>query len=286
MKYYYEKVVNNPGCSFMTEIGHASSDHNGVNAHTECELTLAEDSPGRRFIGGSVEEFEPGDLVLIGPMLPHHYANTAPPPGKTAAPTRLIVVKFPIDLGGKLFELPELEPVKHLLRIATGGIHFSGEATDSARERMLKLFELTGLPGLLTLLELLGDLAKLPYRQLNQTAAIPEEFHTDQRLNQVLELLHRNLNRGRAVTLTEAARAAHMAPPAFSKYFHDHIGKSFIGYLLKVKIDRAAALLVNSGLSVLETAYSSGFNNLSNFNRHFRKIHRCTPSQFRRRWRK
>ena len=283
MKYHYEQVVYNPGCSFMTEIGHASWEPSGINAHAECELTLAEGCPGQRFIGGNIEEFQSGDLVLIGPMLPHHYMNPLPPPGKSTRLTRLIVIKFPIDLGGGLFELPELESVRHLLKIATGGVYFSQETAMAVRKRMLRLFDLSGLAGLMQLLELLDELSRRPYRQLNQQVVIPEEFHSDLRLNRILELLHHNLNQGRALTLTEAAQAAHMTPPAFSKYFHERLGKSFIEYLLKIKIDRAATLLASGERTILEVAYSSGFNNLSNFNRHFRTFHGCTPSQFRKR---
>ena len=99
---------------------------------------------------------------------------------------------------------------------------------------------------------------------------------------------------GRALVFIEAnfaeplslAAVAHVAAYSrchFSKVFKEQTGVSFVGYLTRVRVRRAAELLARTDMPVTEVALEVGFNDLSHFERVFRAIERLSPSKFRQR---
>ncbi len=143
-----------------------------------------------------------------------------------------------------------------------------------------------GMARLLTMLELLDRLSAGNYRKLNPatpaTEALPEP---DERLNRVLALIHKRLDRNLPIPLTEAAATACLTPPAFSKYFRQATRKRFIDYVIGLKLNRAALQLSRTDGAILDIALNSGFSNLSNFNRHFLAAMGMTPRDYRARYR-
>ena len=58
-------------------------------------------------------------------------------------------------------------------------------------------------------------------------------------------------------------------------------GMTFIDSLNEIRLGHASRLLIDTTQSVAEIAYNSGFNNISNFNRIFKKKKGTTPKEFR-----
>ena len=86
----------------------------------------------------------------------------------------------------------------------------------------------------------------------------------------------------RKLTMEETAAFAGFSKYHFSRIFKEYYQMSFPEYIASLRISKATELLENSSLSILEIAIRSGFSNLSSFNRAFKEIHNCTPSQFRK----
>ena len=84
------------------------------------------------------------------------------------------------------------------------------------------------------------------------------------------------------LTLEKLAKIIHLNPEYFSRLFKSITGKNIFEYINYVRINNAGQLLINSDLSILETAYESGFSSISYFNRSFYKIYGCTPSRYRK----
>ena len=91
-------------------------------------------------------------------------------------------------------------------------------------------------------------------------------------------------NSTRPVVLAQAAAAAHMSVPAFTRFFRKCTGKSFVEYLTELRVGTACRLLMESDRSVRQISAAAGFSNLSNFNRRFRALKGVTPREFRRQY--
>ena len=286
MKLFYEHVINAPGESFRTEIYSLREITGRYHHHPEYELTWIEAGHGLRLIGLSAETFGPGDLVLIPPGVPHRYMTQriSEDPGDGGAAgadaIRFRVLKFRRELLDPLFLLPEFRlPAQRLREAENTGLCFTGGVTPEIARYFVGICEKKKLPRFLDFLALLGVLAEMPARSFD--ASKPAAAAND-RMVRVIDVLQHEIELGRSPGLAAAARRACMTPPAFSAYFRKVTGRRFIDYLTRIKLARALNLLARSDMPIAQVAFSSGFRNLSNFNRIFLAARRETPSVYRR----
>lgn len=283
MRYQYETVLPAASQSFVTVDEVGSVVDCVFHVHPELELTFVESSFGVRFVGDNIAEFEPGDLVLIGSLLPHHYYND---PKDSDGPTwsRLKVIKWRQNIvGSELLGLPEFAPVRRLFLAARAGVAFPQPTAQACRQLIDRVFEAEGALRVIYLLQLLTELADSEYAQLSPQLCNATLSAPDARMQRVLAFIHARLDGESTLNLKEVARVACMTPPAFSRYFHQHARRRFIDYVNELRIGRACGLLVNSDQTVLDISLSTGYRNLSNFNRHFARFKGCSPREFRKR---
>lgn len=276
-----EKVSLRPGESFACKEFRTPRFLSPFHFHPECELTLIEASHGLRYVGDSIERFEPGDLVLLGPDLPHYWGN--PPAWRGEA--RSVVIQFLENLLGEgWLGTPELAAVRRLLQRARRGVRFSGRPARLAAERMRRMSGLAPLPRLLLLLEILHGLARAPGTRLLASAGYAPAVKGDDqsRLARVLDYVETAAAEG--VAQREAARRAGLSPAAFSRYFRRKLGHTFEAFVNEVRVGRICRVLSEEPeRSVAEIAYAAGYNNLANFNRQFRRRTGLSPVEYRRR---
>jgi AraC-like DNA-binding protein/mannose-6-phosphate isomerase-like protein (cupin superfamily) len=239
--------------------------------HPECELTLIEAGSGLRQVGDAVERFAPGDLVLLGPGLPHSWASD-PDCGRC----RALVVKFPQALAG---DQAEAQQLRALLSRARSGLVFSGAAASRASAELRLLVSTVSPIARLGHLHL--ALAELEAARARALAAAPPgpESAIDERLARVLALVHAEADG--PLPAARAARLAGLHPAAFSRWFHRQLGVCFVRYVAEVRVAIACRLLAEGRTSILEVALASGFGSLSSCNRWFRLVRGTQP----RRWR-
>ncbi len=106
------------------------------------------------------------------------------------------------------------------------------------------------------------------------------EVPNAEKLKLVLSKIERDYDK--QLTVADGADVCGYSESHFMRWFKEATGRSFGGYLIEYRLERAAYALRNSGDTVLEIAEQTGFENLSNFNRLFRKRFEMTPSAFRR----
>jgi AraC-like DNA-binding protein len=249
--------------------------------HPEYELNLITDTCGRFFVGDHTGRFEPGQLCMTGPNLPHNWVSEVPP-GTTVA-QRCIVLQF----SGKcvtrgLAAFPELGYLERLLADSQRGILFSNAVARRAAPLLNKLLAAQGFQRVHQFLALLDLLAQAQDNTLLATPTFrpdPEGYRSST-INQVLIYLAEHLADG--LRESDLARYANMEPSAFSRFFRRHTGVPFIQYLIRLRVNRACELLIAGEQSVTEICYGCGFNNVSNFNRQFLALKAMPPSQFRR----
>jgi len=251
--------------------------------HPEYELVLVTESTGKRLIGDQVGDFKPGDLVFLGPYLPHTYMND---PQYLAEQSTLkaksIVVHFKEDsFGDGFFLLPETQKIAGLLNHSLRGLSVGGITSEVVSTKLQGLLTADGFSRWLLLLEILNILSlsnDLHYICNNViTGQNPTE---SRRMNQIINFVLMNFKR--EISLAEVANIANMATNSFSRYFSQRTRKPFTTFLNEVRLNHASKLLIETSKSVTEIHLEAGFTNLSNFNRQFRAAYHSNPLTFRR----
>jgi len=249
--------------------------------HPEYELNYISHTSGRFYVGDHTGTFEPGQLVLMGPNLPHNWISEVP--NGESVPERCVVLQFSgKSMLGGIEAFPELGQLQRLLTDAQRGILFSPEVTRKAAPMLAGLLEARGFQRVYQFLALLETLSHAQDSSLLATPSFqpdPQGYQSST-INQVLAYLAEHLNE--RLNESDMARYAGMEPSAFSRYFRRHTGLPFVQYLNRRRVSRACELLISSEQPVTDICYACGFNNVSNFNRQFLAQKSVAPSQFRR----
>lgn len=270
---YLEKISPSGGASFLWKRRREARFGFAWHFHPEFEITGIEAGRGRRFVGDSQEDYGAGDLVLLGPNLPHTWASA--PGGRGANSAAFCQFR-----GGIVPDAPEFRSVRALLARASRGLVFPRGADGG---RLAALGGLTGARRYAGLLELLDRLAsRRGARPLASPAYAPgPPPEASERIERVCRALDDDELAG--LSLPEAARLAHLSVPAFGRAFKRATGKTLVGYLNELRVGRACRELLETSRPVSDVAFDCGFRNLSNFNRRFRALKGVSPREFRRR---
>ncbi|MEA1786992.1 AraC family transcriptional regulator [Arenibacter sp. GZD96] len=249
--------------------------------HPELELVLITKSIGTRFIGDNVAKFQPGDVVLTGANLPHMWVNDDVYFKKESdLLAEAIAIHFKEDfLGTHFFQIPEMRQIAQLFAQAQHGILFK-DLDHKIIEKIKKLELLDDFYKTLKLIEILHDLAKhSPIKRLASVGFIHSFRTTENKsLDAIYEFVFRNFSA--PIGSKDAAAVAHMNPSAFSRFFKRIHRKTFTTYLNEVRIGYACKLLLEQKLNITSICFESGFNNISNFNRQFKKITKSSPRTY------
>ncbi len=274
----FEKVPLLPGRSFASRHFRAPRFNAPWHFHPEYELTLILSGQGSRYVGDHIAPFAEGDLVLLGPDLPHFWWNDSTDRRRC----EWIVLHFTADFAGHDFtRRPEAAIVRRLLLRAARGLHFSGAIVPRVAETMRTLAALAAWPRLLGFISLLGTLALARDTRSLASAGYAPILDASDGSRMAAACDYVNAQFTAKIRQPEAARRAGLSPAAFSRFFSRRMGKTFEGYVNEVRIGHACRLLLEGHRSVAEAAFASGFNNLANFNRRFRAITHRTPSAYR-----
>ncbi|WP_309082440.1 AraC family transcriptional regulator [Zhihengliuella sp.] len=252
------------------------------NYHPEYELHLAR-RQGQYIVGGSVGHFEYGQLVLVGPNVPHEWL-TQVPPGEVLEDSD-VVLQFRHEwLQECELLLPELGELNELWGRARFGVEFTGAAAADGARLLDAVGAATGMDRLLSMLDLFRRLAQAPedeYRLLTDgwTPQLNDP-HAQEIIGRALNYVSENLTGD--VRLSVAARLAGMSESAFSRYFTRASGQNFAAMVRRLRIAHATKLLLRTSLPVAQIAHQVGYANLSNFNRQFRRETGRTPTAYRR----
>lgn len=256
------------------------------HAHSEFQLFVVLEGTGTRFIGDSIKTFNPGELILTGPNLPHLWRSDDPYFSKnTSLRSRGIVIYLNDNfLGNNSLDKEELAIVKKLFSKSMRGMEFHGEVRQQVIQLMKKLVSATALNSLIILLQILQLLAGTKDYQYISGATYADPFkqaETD-RANLVYEYVISNFRK--SISLVEVAALVHLTPTSFSRYFTRHSNKTFSDFVAEVRIRQACKLLVETEQSIESICYDCGFNTLSNFNKQFRALMRDKPSAYRKKF--
>ena len=274
----YEKIEPGPGRSFAFRAFDLPAFDSPWHFHPEIELTLVLEGTGRRFVGDHIEDFRPGDLVLIGAELPHYWHSDPSDPDRAHS----LVVQFRPDfLGSDFFGMPEMDGIGRLLALAGQGISYRGETRERVSAILQGMDERTPQGQVLALLEILNILSQSEEGECLATEGFAPtlDTRTEERINRCQAWIFEHL--AEPFRLEDVAEHMNMSPSAFSRYFKKVMGKTFSRFVNELRIGQACRALLESDQPIASIAYQAGFNNLSNFNRRVRELRGVSPRQFR-----
>jgi AraC-like DNA-binding protein len=250
-----------------------------LHYHDEFELNFILNAGGaKRIVGDHIEVIDDVELVLLGPNLYHswftHHCKSEN--------IREITIQWHKDLfEEKLLSRNQLNFIRSMFERASRGISFSRETIQALAPRIQSLNEKGGFDSVLELMSILHDLSiSRNMRTLSHASFITEQITSNsRRIEKAFQYMNNNYDR--PVTLNEVARLVNMTEVSFSRFIKKRTGNTFIDTLNEIRLGHASKKLIDTTHSISEISYHCGFNNISNFNRIFKKKKGCTPKEFR-----
>jgi AraC-like DNA-binding protein len=257
--------------------------NNPWHFHPEVELLHCIKGRGTNFIGNKIFSIEEGELLLLGKNLPHtrqrdkeYYLQN---PNECP---QSIVIQFKEDfVGDKFFSLKEFIHLPELLKRARRGLKFKGNTLTSVTKRLYDIQHASDTEKILILIAVLDQLARSDEFEYLNPAQYANDAH-EKSAEKINKVYHYTIEHFREhISLQHVADLTHHSPAAFCRYFKARTRKSFFQYLTEVRIGYACKLLMEGTLDVTQVCFSSGFNNLSNFHKQFKKVMKMTPKEYK-----
>ncbi|QEK52305.1 AraC family transcriptional regulator [Pedobacter aquae] len=284
MKPHLLKIALNPEHSFNVRYDIVPHFYDKWHYHHEVELVYIIKGTGLQFIGDEIYRWKPGDMLLIGSNLPHLWRSDEEflLPDSLEKVEAIVVHFLPSCFGADFFSLPEHQEINRLLNQSKKAFRIQDACRDLVADKLFQLLKASKSKRTILLLDILSDLADSPLKKpvLDKESDFINQPSEMDRLNNIYQYILNNFTE--EVSLDQAAQIAHLTPPAFCRYFKTRTRKTFSRFLLELRTAHAAKLLTESSKTVAEICYESGFNNFSNFNRHFKNIIGRTPLEHRK----
>jgi AraC-like DNA-binding protein len=249
--------------------------------HPEYELHLVVATNGRYFVGDFIGEFEPGNLVLTGPNLPHNWVSDIPK--GTSVPLRCRIIQFSEKfIDGAMKALPELSALASVLESSRRGVLFGKDTSRQLSPLMEEMMQARGVRRIELFMLVAGLLSRAQGTEMLASANyLPDPSgYMSVGINKALAYIRENLTR--PFSEADLAAIAGQSTGGFSRAFRQHTGMSLVQYVKRLRINLACQILMSDEQApITSICFEVGYNNLSNFNRQFLAEKGMTPSRFR-----
>ena len=252
-----------------------------LHSHDEFELNFIQNGKGtKRVVGDSIHEIDNLELVFVGPNLQHGWFTH----NCRSQEITEITIQFHRNLfDEKFLHRNQMGFIRTMFERSMRGISFSRETVQRIMPRIHGLTQKHGFDSVLELMSILHDLSTSRNMSLLSDVSFNGSSgslsYNSRRIEAVMRYLNAHFEK--TVTLHEAAKIASMTEVAFSRFFKTRTGKTFVDTLTEIRLGHASRMLIETTHGITEVAYKCGFNNISNFNRIFKKKKACTPKAFR-----
>ncbi|MDN5215244.1 AraC family transcriptional regulator [Fulvivirgaceae bacterium BMA12] len=253
-----------------------------VHQHPELQITSIINGTGQLLVGDYIGGFKPGDVFIIGENQPHVFKSG---PSYLDKGSKLISHSISIffDQGAfreMLSRFSELEIFRVFINKAKKGVRVGDKTRKLVLPKMKQMVHARGLDKFMKFLSIIELLTKCTEgRKLSSDMV---NYKVDEiegkRLNDIIDFTLAEYHR--PISLEEVADIAAMAPSSFCRFFKKRTRKTYIQFLTELRIQKSRELLRNKELSILEISFQCGFNTISSFNRKFKAITHCTPSEY------
>ena len=255
-----------------------------LHQHPEWQLTLILEGKGQLMVGDYLGRFEPGDIYLLGSNVPHVFRSDEEYFQKTNSIKSVSnTIFFDFEALGKgIWEVEEFLELRQWVNAIKGCHAVKSENQEFLKNSIRTFAQKTGIEKVLSALEMIRYLQQ-PHAMLPLNRLLPIRDYSElegKRMGNVMAFIlaenHRN------ISLKEVAETANMSKEAFCRFFKERTGKTYTEFLNELRIHKSCHLLQETDLSISQIAYQTGFQNLSYFNRAFKKYILTTPKSFRK----
>ncbi len=280
-----EQIKRNENESFSIGIFQDNFEECTWHYHDNYEISFITEGSGKRIVADSIEEFQPGDLVFIGKNIPHVWIVDKDYTPPTQRKLEMVYLQFSESiLSAGILSLPEFQYVAKALSISERGINIKDQTLNEVSDLMLQLPYLNSFDRMIVFLELMNIIGKSnSLVQLASNDYFSKRFTTK---NKRIEVIHQYLmnNYREEIDLGKIAELVSLAEGSLCRFFKGQMGMTIFEYLNKIKVDFACQLLMDKNFSITDVAMDSGFNNISHFNKQFKRITNLQPSEYRLRF--
>ncbi|GGC53695.1 AraC family transcriptional regulator [Pedobacter quisquiliarum] len=251
-----------------------------LHFHEEFELNLIVNAKGaKRIVGDNIEEIDDLELVLVGPNLSHVWLSH----NCTSENITEVTIQWHKDLfDEKLLKRNQLSFIRRMFERSVRGILFPKATAESVAPRLLAINQMQGFDSVLELMSILHELStSKSMRVLSDVTFNNSQVlnYNSRRIDKAYEFMNANFHK--PIALKDLAKLVNMTEVSFSRFIKKRTGNTFIDSLNEIRLGHATRMLIETTHSVAEISYNCGFNNISNFNRFFKKKKNCTPKEFR-----
>jgi AraC-like DNA-binding protein len=255
--------------------------------HPELELHLVLKGEGVRFIGDNIRNFSAGEMILLGENLPHTWrCGKKYSDDKSGSTVEALVLQFLPNCFGKDFlALPEAFLIPKLFERAKSGLIINGETKLEVSDLLHRSLEAFGLDRLVLLMSILRALVR-NFEDQEMINSSYHKVHSNETEMARLDTIYSYslYNYKKDITLEEIAAVAHMSKTSFCRYFKLMTNKTYSEFLTEIRISHVCRALVDNKFPTEVICFESGFNNISNFYRHFKKVTGLTPFEYKSRY--
>ncbi len=271
------KVTLKDGESIKVENWDIPHFYSFYHIHPEFQLTLIEKSSGLLYFGDNAHKFKEGDIFLIGPNIPHVFVDSSE--GNPDAGIRAISIFFPDNYAKSVFTIiEEAASIRKLLASSLFCIKVGSGSSAAIANCMRDMRDVhTDFMRVVKLMEILYRIS-LDYTQisLNPYPVVPDGGTRIERVYQ-----YSMKHYPEKIDIHEVAQLIGMTDTAFCRFFKKSTGKSYISFLIELRIAMACKYIISEDSGLTDIAYRTGFGSMTNFIRQFKKIMGMTPSEYK-----
>lgn len=252
--------------------------------HPAIEIMYITRGIGTRFVGDCIEQYEEGDVCMIGPNLPHEWRNDdAYFDKESSLRATCICLFFKREIFDPNFiRLPEMNNIRDLIERSRRGLKFTGNSKLEITRFIRSSVNDVGVRKVTNLLILLELMATSTEYELLASVGFTNSVNSEdfERFNKVYKFLVKNF--ATSIRLEEVSTLVGLTPTAFCRYFKERTKKTFVEYLNEMRIGYSKKLLLENKMKISTISGEVGFPNLSNFISQFKKVTGMSPSQFQK----
>jgi len=275
-------INTSPQQRFLYTVKHYRGEvfHLPFHRHERYELTYIIKGRGTRIIGDNIKEYEDGDIVLMAPNTAHHWQSTWIKESSVSA----ITIFFSEDFPSKDFKLlPEFTIISKVLETSKYGIELKGALRDHIASKLSELASDHSLEQMMNIMSILHTIGTSGEYNILMTSGFFAPKNQDwDRISEIVTYIQTHISE--KIKVEDLANIAFMHSGSVNRFFKQATGFTLIEYINLMRIGRACELLSNTDKKTSDVAYDCGFNNLSHFNRIFKRVKGVTPKAYRMRW--
>ncbi len=273
------KISKEDQHSIKVQIDQGPHFYDKLHYHQEVQVTAIVRGTGIVYGGNNMHAFGPGDIIVFGAQIPHLFKNGAAYYSDDSPGVLSHSLFFDKEtFGGGLFQITEMRKISRLLDNATRGIALTDALLS---EKIATAISLRDEDLVIALLDILRSIEQSSYTYINsELYNLSLDDTVGNRLNEILAFTFNHIDQ--KIHIEEAAQKANLSKSQFSRYFKMHTSKSYVQFLNEVRVENACTLLLEKKDNIASICYEVGFNNVSNFNRIFKKVKGLSPKAYRK----